>query len=194
MKNIGLSLLLILSLCTSMSARAETYRMDLIVFLDKYGNNEAGRRPQRVGANRAIDLNDTAALASAGITLLPDNAFALNDEWLHLKNSKRFQPLVRIAWTQKDPPAEKGPALHLIWGDTFSGGDTDGFAPMEGSVSLLAGHYLHLDARLLYTQSFADGGRTSYSLKEKRLMRRDELHHLDSPKLGILAKVTRAGS
>ena len=181
------------TICLPVVAQAETYRVDLIVYLDKSAASESGRRPIRPSTNRAIELNDTAALAAAGITLLPEEQFALNDAWLHLKNSKRYLPVLRLAWTQKDPPAEKGPSLHLLWGDTLSGGDADGLAPIEGTVSLLASHYLHLDAHLLYTQAI-EGGRVSYRLKENRLMRRDELHYLDSPKLGILAKVTKAGS
>lgn len=176
-----------------LAAQAETYRVDLIVYLDKSPASEAGRRPVRPSTTRALELNDATSLAQAGITLLPDEQFALNDPWSRLKSSKRYQPLIRLAWTQKDPPAEKGPSLHLIWGDTLAGGDSDGLAPVEGTVSLLAGHYLHLNANLLYTQSIGESGRTSYRLKENRLMRRDELHHLDSPKLGILAKVTKAG-
>jgi hypothetical protein len=190
MKKIGLCFLL-LSLLAPLAVRAETYRVDLIVYLDKNAASEPGRRPIRPSTNRAIELNDATSLAAAGITLLPEDQFGLNDPWLHLKNSKRYQPLIRLAWTQKDPPAEKGPSLHLQWGDTLTGGDGDGLAPIEGTVSLLAGHYLHLDAHLLYTQA-VEGGHVGYVLKENRLMRRDELHYLDSPKIGILAKVTKA--
>jgi hypothetical protein len=46
---------------------------------------------------------------------------------------------------------------------------------------------------MLYTQNGPDGARMSYRLRENRKMMRDELHHLDSPKLGILARVTKSG-
>ena len=191
MKNIR-RIALALSLLLPLAAQAETYRVDLIVFLDKSAGGETGRRPALPDMSRAIELSDAGSLKSAGITLLPDEQFALNDAWAHLKNSKRYQPVIRLAWVQKDPPADKGAALHLQWGNALSGTNAEGLTPVDGTVSLLAGHYLHLDAHLLYTQALAEGGRVSYRLKENRLMRRDELHHLDSPKLGILAKVIKA--
>ena len=185
---------LALTLLLPLAAQAETYRVDLIVFLDKGSAGEVGRRPALPNMSRAIELSDTGSLKSAGITLLSEDQFGLNDSWLHLKNSKRYQPVIRLAWIQKDPPADKGAALHLQWGNPLSGGDSEGLTPVDGTVSLLASHYLHLDTHLLYTQALAEGGRVSYRLKENRLMRRDELHHLDSPKLGMLARVVKAGS
>lgn len=193
MKNFRL-FALAFSLLLPWAAQAATYRVDLIVFLDKGAAGETGRRPVLPDMSRAMELTDSASLKAAGITLLPDEQFALNDPWQHLKNSKRYQPVIRLAWIQKDPPADKGPALHLQWGNALSGGDAEGLTPIDGTVSLLASHYLHLDANLLYTQALAEGGRVSYRLKENRLMRRDELHHLDSPKLGMLAEVTKAGN
>lgn len=172
-----------LTLCLPLVAQAETYRVDLIVFVDKNTAGEEGRKPAPPNLQRALELSDAAGLRDAGITVLDDDRFALNDAWSRLRSSKRYQPVIRIAWLQNNPPNDKGPALHLTWGAA-----DDGISPVDGTVSLLAGHYLHLDAHLLYTQSGL-----SYRLNEKRLMRRDELHHLDSPKLGILARVTKAG-
>lgn len=193
MKHIGLTFLLLI-LLAPWAAQAETYRVDLIVYLDKSAAGEVGRRPVLPGnMSRAIELTDTGALRSAGISLLPDEQFALNDPWMRLKNSKRYQPVIRLAWIQKDPPADKGAALHLQWGNPLSSSDASGLTPVDGTVSLLAGRYLHLDTHLLYTQPLAEGGRVSYRMKENRLMRRDELHHLDSPKLGVLARVVKAG-
>lgn len=191
MKRIGLAFLLLTLLAPC--AHAETYRVDLIVFLDKAAAGETGRRPVLPNMSRAIDLSDTAALRSAGIVLLSDEQFGLGDAWSRLKNSKRYQPVIRLAWVQKDPPADKGASLHLQWGNPLSGGDGDGLTPVDGTVTLLAGRYLHLDTYLLYTQALSEGGRVSFRLKENRLMRRDELHHLDSPKLGVLARVVKAG-
>ncbi|MGH8540927.1 MAG: CsiV family protein [Stenotrophobium sp.] len=189
--NILTRILLVLSLTLALpvAAWAESYRVDLIVFLDKGGTaGELGRTPAAPDLTRAIALTDTSALRAAGITLLPESDFALNPEWQHLKFAKRYEPVIRLSWIQKDPPADRGPALHLQWGGT------DGAViPLDGTVSLTASHYLHLDANLVYTLTTAEGTRVSYRLRENRLMRRDELHHLDSPKIGILAKVTKAG-
>ncbi|MFT4046487.1 MAG: CsiV family protein [Solimonas sp.] len=172
----------LLSLALSVPAHAETYRTDLIVFLDRYASGEAGRPAQLPSLSGAVLPENAAALQASGVTVLPDSAFALQDEWQKLRNSKRFQPLARLAWTQKDPPEAHGPAIRVRWGD----GDP---ATVDGRVMLLiVNRFLTLDAELNYT-----AGGSSWALDTRRRMRRDELHHLDSAKLGIVARVTKAG-
>lgn len=175
-------------------ALAETYRVDLIVFLDKYASGEAGHAAQP-SAEPAIALDDGVALAAAGITLLPDAQFGLQEQWNHLRSAARFQPLVRLAWTQKDPLSDRGPALKLRQGpllNVFDPVTASAYtqAQVDGSVALLLNRYLQIDADLRYTVPAGDGF-TQYDLRERRRMRRDELHHLDSAKLGIVAKVSR---
>lgn len=175
---------LLFGLLVALPVHAETYRMDLIVFLDRSAPTEAGRPPQLPNLAGATLPDNPAALQAAGITLLPDSAFALQDEWQRLRNSKRFQPLARLAWTQKDPPESNGPAIRVRWGEPGSGD----LAPLDGRVMLLiVNRYLTLDADLQYTN-----GSSSWTLDTRRRMRRDELHHLDSARLGILARVTKA--
>ncbi|MEQ1437807.1 CsiV family protein [Fontimonas sp. SYSU GA230001] len=196
MKNwIAASVFAVMLAVLSRPALAETYRVDLIVFLDKYASGEAGRAAQP-SAEPAIALDDTTALAAAGITLLPDAQFGLQEQWNRLRNAARFQPLIRLAWTQKDPPSERGPALKLRSGpllNVFDAATASAYtqAQVDGSVALLLNRYLQVDADLRYTVPSGDGF-TQYDLRERRRMRRDELHHLDSAKLGIVAKVSRA--
>ncbi|HWU69053.1 MAG TPA: CsiV family protein [Stenotrophobium sp.] len=190
---ISARLLICLSLLLPAAAWAETYRVDVIVFLNKGSTDgELGRSTTSIDMRHAIEITDTAALNAAGISLLPDSAFGLTPEWEHLRYSKGFKPLLRLAWIQKDPPAADGPALHLRWGEGFVGTGAS-LSPVDGTLSLTADHYLHLNADLVYTEAIGNGY-TSYRLHEDRLMRRDEIHHLDSPKLGILARVVKAGS
>jgi hypothetical protein len=195
MRNAALLLLLALF---ALPAHAETYRVDLIVFLDKSGGSEAGHRVEIPATAAAIDPANAGALQAAGITLLPDEQFALDDEWKHLRYSKRYQPLIRMAWTQKDPPETRGPAVRVKFGQSFAVPGNDALSslsasPVDGSIALLLGHYLHLDADLVYTMptgtSFA-----SWHLHETRKMKRDELHYLDSPKLGVLAKLSKVAA
>lgn len=181
----------------ALPAQAETYRVDLIVFLDKSGAaGELGHRPKPMDGAGLIDTGNTAALKAAGIELLPEAQFALQREWQHLRNSKNYQPLFKLAWTQKDPPGERGPALRVKFGQSFPLSYPDGMgefsvSPVEGSVALLLGRYLHLDADLQYTLPTGSGSVVSYRLQERRRMRRNELHHLDSPRIGILAMVAK---
>jgi len=139
-------------------AQAETYRIDVIVFVDLWaGGAEAGNPPATPSLRNAIDVDDAAALRAAGIELLPEDQSALNDAWQHLRYSKQFKPLMRLSWTQKDPPQERGPSVHV---------------------------------RIL--QYVAEG--QAWPLAERRRMRRDETHHLDSARLGILTQVSKPGA
>lgn len=181
---------------TTAPVAAETYRMDVIVFLDLSVAGEAGGAPQAPSAGNIIGLENAAALAAAGIKLLPEDQFGLQEQWQRLRNSKRYRPLLRLAWTQANPPAERGPALRLRLGQAQAVGNADGFgaqafSPVDGSIAMLLNRYLMLDSDLVYTVPVA-GGYQSYALRERRRMKRDELHYIDSPKLGVIARVSKA--
>jgi hypothetical protein len=178
----ALSMLLLLAIAAPV--HAEIYRMDLIVFVDRDATAEAGVPDALPDLAGAILPDNPAALQAAGITLLPDAAFGLQSEWQRLRNSRRFAPLAKLAWTQPDPPSANGPGLRVRLGAPSPSGTT----PIDGRVTLLiVNRYLTLDADLLYTV-----GASSWRLDTRRRMRRDELHHLDSARLGILARVTKA--
>lgn len=187
-----------LLLALAPAAHAERYRVDLILFLDKSAaGSEAMVDPRPPNLAGAVEPANPGALGAGGIELLPDDAFGLAAQWQQLRNSKRYQPLARLAWLQRDPPGERGPSLRLRWGAPLTQVNVDGsgaqaFHPVDGSVALLLGRYLHLDADLAYVATRNDGTLGSYRLKERRRMRRDELHYLDSPRLGVVARVQKA--
>ena len=179
---------LLLSLATvafSASARAETYRVDLIVFLNPGSAvGETGEPLAAPNLRGSLEPDDIANLRAAGIEVLPEAQFALTDQYQHLRWNKQFRPLFKIAWTQKDPPQERGPSIHL----KIPGATPDAPPLVDGSIALLLSRYLHLDVDLAYQQ---DDQR--WMLDERRRMRRDEVHHLDSAKIGVLAEVSKPG-
>lgn len=183
--NTAARLLLIAATLLPLAARAETYRVDLILFVDKSAPGEQGRASVLPDMRRAIEPGDSAGLDRAGITLLTPDQSSLSPEWQKLSNSKRYQPVARISWIQKNPPDDNGPSLHVRYGEPVNG-----IAPIDGTITLTAGHYLHLDVDMLYSQPAG----VSYRLHENRKLMRDELHHLDSPKLGVLARVSKTGN
>ena len=182
--NMTARFLLLAASLLPLAAQAETYRVDLLLFVDKSAPAELGQIPVLPDMRRALELSDTAGLAKAGITLLAPEQSSLSSEWQRLSNSKRYQAVARVSWIQKNPPEDKGPALHIRFGEP-----ANGIAPIDGTLALTAGHYLHLDVDILYTQPAG----VSFRLHEDRKLLRDELHHLDSPKLGILARVSKTG-
>lgn len=163
--------ILFLLLLTPALGQAATYRVDLIVFTDKHTNAEtSARSPNLTGT---IEWNDAPALAAAGIRVLPADSFGLTGTLAKLKTSGRYQPLTTVAWTQSNPRGERGPSIRLT--------STDAPA-LDGSVTLLLGTYLHVDVDLSYNGQL---------LRERRKMKRDELHFIDGAKLGVLTRVTR---
>ncbi len=184
---LGLSLL-------SAPAWAQTWRVDLLVFRYLRPISEQGTPPAPPELSGAIDLTDTAALRLAGITLLPDEAFALHDHWKRLRQSAQFRPLIRLAWTQQDPPPRNGPRLRLTAGETMTVSDAYGLGAREmheidGSVALHLGRFLHLETDMIYTTP--EPPAQSWKLSSNRRMRSDELHHFDSPRLAAIVRVVR---
>lgn len=176
-------------------AQAERYRVDLIVFADRSGSGgEEPRAVQAPNTERAAFPSEADELRAAGIEILPDSAFGLTDAWTRLRNSRNHQPLLRLAWLQKDPPVERGLAIRIRQGTPWSeltGGTASSVYPLDGTVALRAGRFLHVDADLVWTQQDPGGDLASYRLEEKRRVKRDEIHHLDSPRLGLLTRVQR---
>lgn len=189
------ALLALLALLPS-AARAERYRVDLIVFADRSAAaGESATPPRLPDLTRAYEPGETARLRAAGIEVVPDAQFELAQEWRRLQNSRLHEPVIRIAWIQKDPPQENGVGLRLRSGTPFavnSAAGSSALYPFDGTITLLAGRYLHLDADFVATQRTTEGSLIAYRLQERRRLKRNELQHLDSPRLGILAKVRKA--
>jgi len=188
--------LTLLALAVPFAAHAERYRVDLIVFADRSTPAVESTQPLLLpDVAKSLEPFETTPLRNAGIELLPDASFGLVEEWNRLRNSRNHQPLLRLAWLQKEPPAERGASLRLHWGNAFTEVaqlSAQRVYPVDGTVTLLASRYLHLDAELVYTQADPSGELRSFRLKERRRLKRDELHHLDSPRLGILVRAQRA--
>lgn len=177
------------------AAQAEVWRVDLILFRYLGAAEERGQTPRAPNLGGALELGNVAQLRAAGITVLPDSQFGLLDHWNHLKGSPQYKPLMKLAWTQADPPSERGPRLHLSGGAKLAVSEGNGIGVRElmefdGSVGLNLSRYIHLDADFVYTQLGEEP--KSWRLDERRRMRSEDLHHLDSPRLGLVVRVTKA--
>ena len=186
----------LLALLAPAPALAERYRVDLLLFADRaVASTEASQPLTQPEATRTLETWEVVPLRNAGIEVLEDELFGLMNEWNRLRNSRNHEPLVRIAWLQKDPPAERGVALRLRSGKPMTGlapGGSVEVYPVDGWVALMAGRFLHLDANVVQTQADENGELRSFRLRERRRLKRDELNHLDSPRLGVLVRVQRA--
>jgi hypothetical protein len=194
--SILLRALLVLAALAPSAALAERYRVDVIVFADRsMPANESTQPMLQPEDTRTLEPWEVAPLRNAGIEILEDELFGLMEAWNRLRNSKNHEPLIRLAWIQKDPPAERGIAIRLKHGKPLTGMTATSSAeyyPVDGWVALLAGRYLHLDASFVHTQALEDGELRSFRLRERRRLKRDELNHLDSPRIGLLVRAQRA--
>ncbi|MGQ0697649.1 MAG: CsiV family protein [Panacagrimonas sp.] len=183
----------LLSLSATLPARADTWRVDLIVFRYLGDAEEQGQPPASPKQTGAIELGDTQRLSAAGITLLPATDFALAPHWSSLRVSSQFRPLIKLAWTQNNPPSENGPRLRLRAGEKFTLNDAAMGAremqEIDGTVGLNLSRFLHLNTDLIFTEPGQPG--VSWMLTERRRMRSEELHHLDSPRIGVIARVVK---
>ncbi|QHS09677.1 CsiV family protein [Sinimarinibacterium sp. NLF-5-8] len=170
----------------ALPAWAQTYRVDALIFMDLRPTSEVSS-PVRLPPD-GIALDDSNRLAANGIQMLPEAEFALESQWAKLRGSARFRPLLRLSWLQKDPPADNGPALQIQSGEALTLDDGSPISPVSGTLRLLMGRFLHLDADLRYTTP-SETGLRQYRLHEKRKMLQNELHHLDSAKLAVLARI-----
>lgn len=126
---------------------------------------DSGRTTEGVPQGTTAQLN--------AVELLPAEALELSPLAYTLK--KKGRPvLLHIGWRQ--PVGKwKSPDWHWIQTDT-----------LQGLLRVTRGRFLHLDVDLLMQDS-ATG--QHYRIVGQRKMRSGEVHHLDHPKLGIIAKI-----
>lgn len=124
----------------------------------------------------------------------PSNTFLLASEDGRLQRSNVYRVVFHRAWIQPVPDRDRlRPVLIQI--REPSGGPPR----IEGIIGVTRGRYLHLDAKLWYavqptqTTTAMDSNVAEeplyMELREQRRMRSGELHYLDHPKIGVLARV-----
>lgn len=106
---------------------------------------------------------------------LPKELQSLNKIYLNLRYASGYHPLLHVAWTQKIDADSQGDAVSL----------SDSEGRIYGYFRLQRGHYLYLITDLEFNQ-----GDQIYRLNEKRRIKFNEIHYLDHPKFGVIAKVS----
>jgi hypothetical protein len=135
----------------------------------------------------------------------PSNTYLLAGEDSRLQHSGAYRVLLHRAWIQPVPDRDRlQPMLIQI-------GERAGGWRIEGYLGITRGRYLHMDTQLWYAANptapavaaqrnafatptalggaGADLGPGYMEMREQRRMRSGELHYLDHPKFGVLARV-----
>ncbi len=191
------------------SASAKDYLVEIILVENIRGANTTVNPSLYLPRlKNAIGLNGDKA-AELGFELVEDQ-YAMTEYADKLKASGNYRLLKHFAWRQPGLDNESARAIRVNVGrglalyipeqyqqyDSFipaSTGPTfeDGARKLStttvaGTIKVRLGRFLHLDTRLVFTDA---DSRHSYRLEHSRKMRSRELHYIDNPKFGLLARI-----
>ena len=170
------------------AAEPRLYDVEVIVFTQR--GSEDGERMVQPNADSA---RARGAFPEHQFTELSQSGYTLNRISGGLSPGAGYSVLFHRAWRQLayDSKHAVDYPVHSI---AVNGRDS-----IEGSVTLIAERYLHLDIDLLLMQTggaapalYSDGpGNVPvYRLNEKRRIRSSEIHYFDHPRIGVIARVT----
>jgi hypothetical protein len=181
--------LLLVTFNQAVVAAPPIYDVEIIIFRNN-ANSDAGEKWTTPASG---DLSQARVFSQNEFTELSPSLYQLGDIRGGLRNSSGYTVLFHRAWRQVGYDA-----AHAIPYPINSLAE-NGRDSLEGSVTLIREHYLHLDVDLLLMTGsraaptqYADGpGSTpAFHLQEKRRMRSRELHYFDHPRFGMIAVVT----
>ena len=156
---------------TNVMADGRFYQIELIIFAQNAPNNErfdqTGHEIRWPG-----NLRDVSGFKQG--------SKQLGGTYGALKRSRDYRPFLHLSWVQKVGKNSLGQAVQIQKGGGQTGDDL-----LQGFVRIQRGTYLHLLVDLEYTP-----GSVVYRLKEKRRLKFNEIHYLDHPKFGVIAKVS----
>lgn len=169
--SIGLFISLLLSV--SVYANERSYMIEILVFSQDSLTNELFEQTETHIAwpKKIINRTDLQEVS-------PDQ-MEMRDFYTKLNRSRFFRPIMHDAWVQTVQANQYGDAVKLKSYD----GSLSGFFRMQ------RGHLVHMIMDLEYQpKSFAEP--IIYRLNEKRRFKFNEIHYLDHPKFGVLARIT----
>lgn len=161
----------------SMACHAQAwYLVELIVF-----NNTDPSALTTERWRSSPGLPDTAsavplALGSDRVRPMGPSVYRLAGVWQRLRDSGQYRPVRHLAWRQPGTSTSRAPIVQV-------GEDPDG--NVFGTVKVSRSKFLHMELDLLVRDG--DG---SYRVQTRRKMSANELHYIDHPLVGILARVS----
>lgn len=209
MKNKVSSLFIVFALCVfaPLQAFAIDYKVEIILFehVNGGGDIRTGLRFPRTG--RAFGL--TSDTAAQNDFILLDSGYELNDAADEIKRSGNYRLLQHFMWQQPGLASADAQAVRINVGRVSTmyipqtlegqgkfvvgsaspqpGRDREiRSTTVNGTLKVRLGRFLHLETHLVYTDAERQ---TSYTLYQSRRMRSRELHYVDNPRFGLLARI-----
>lgn len=189
-------------------AQERNYLIEVVVFENMAEAKRAGSgNLYYPRVNSAIGLSGDKA-ASLGFSLI-DDALSLDEAAQEIRGSGNYRLLKHFAWRQPGLDAKNAQAVRINIGSTMPIYLPDDLKPyakffpasaqpqpdrtrkvntttINGTLKVRLGRFLHLDARLVFTDTEKQ---KSYRLSQSRKMRSGEFHYIDNPRFGLLVKI-----
>lgn len=204
-----LALLLATSAGFSTIALAKDYLVEIVLVENLRGAGAAANASLYLPRLKdAIGLNGDKA-AELGFSIVEEQ-YAMTDYVDRLKSSAGYRVLKHFAWRQPGLDNKNARAIRVNVGSGLSlyipedYRQYDKFIPastgptfdqgarklnttmVSGILKVRLGRFLHLDSQLVFTDMET---RNSYRLDHSRKMRSRELHYIDNPRFGLLARI-----
>lgn len=177
MKNIFLKIIILGLFCFNVQAAERQYKIEIVIFSQEYPTTEVFDQieskiawPRKVSERSKYQEVDGEGLS-------------LRESYLKLARGNSYQPLMHIAWIQRVNADSYSRAVRI----------SNPEGTIKGFFMLQRGHLVHMIADIEYSPEMYEEP-VIYRLNEKRRFKFNEIHYLDHPKFGILAKISPVDS
>jgi hypothetical protein len=154
-------------------AEPHDYQIELIVFAQNMPNTEVFEQTESQ-IEWPADLTELSAYKKA-------DTLSLGDAYAALSKDPVYTPVMHVAWLQTVAEGASGSPVHI---QSAEGG-------LNGFVHIQRGQTLQLVVDLEYTPAQINNEALVYRLNENRRIKLNEVHYLDHPKFGVVAKVSQ---
>ena len=200
---LGLSLLMVSSI-----SYARDYLIEVVIFETLAGQNlnAGGLYYPRIEDDLRIGTEKAATNGFLPVEL----DLTLSQNAADIAASSRYRLLRHLSWRQPGLADNEAIAVRVALGDSIPMYIPDDLTPypaffpgtanpgpdnnnavnapiVNGSIKVRLGRFLHMDTRLVFTDS---NSRQSFRLAQSRKMRSGELHYMDNPRFGVLTRIT----
>lgn len=157
---------------SQVSSQGDGYRIELMVFAQDMPNTEVFEQTESQ-IKWPADLSELSVYKKA-------DTMALADAYAALSKDPVYQPVMHVAWIQAVAEGTLSSPVHIRSAE----------GALNGFVRIQRGQTLQLIADLEYAPDQANSEALVYRLNENRRIKLDEIHYLDHPKFGIVAKIS----
>lgn len=200
-------LLILSTLLLGGIAQARDYQIEVVLFENVDGRELTAGGLYFPKLGRSLRLGTEEAVAEGFVPLEQNLSLAQNAQ--SIAASRRYRLIRHLSWRQPGLAEDDAIPVRISLGETIplylpeSISEYQNFIPasadasptrdrkintstVNGSIKVHLGRFLHMDAQLVFTDVATQ---QSFRLSQSRKMRSRELHYIDNPRFGILARI-----